>query len=81
MGGGDHGPALLTACADEVTNALQGYLDVDWSVLAGDLEWDVEETVAHMIGSDRQAQLVRGVVGAVVARPTGCGRAVSSCCL
>ncbi len=37
--------------ADLAVSALSPYVDYDWSVRAGPLEWDVEQTISHMVGA------------------------------
>jgi uncharacterized protein (TIGR03083 family) len=49
----DHGcvtirPACVEAAAAAVVAALRPGADADWSVRAGDLEWSVDKTIAHM---------------------------------
>jgi hypothetical protein len=49
-------PDLLTpddviAAATLVEAALRPVADRDWSVRAGPLEWDVDQTISHMIGA------------------------------
>jgi len=41
----------LVDVAATVAHALSPFVDADWSVRAGSLEWDVERTVSHMIGA------------------------------
>ena len=41
----------VVAAAATVEAALRPVADRDWSVRAGPLEWDVEQTVTHMIGA------------------------------
>ncbi len=45
------GPGDLIAAAALVREALEPVADRDWTVTAGPLEWDVADTVSHMIGS------------------------------
>jgi hypothetical protein len=45
------GPDALEAAATAVVTALQAGIDADWSVGAGDLEWSVDRTIAHMTGA------------------------------
>jgi hypothetical protein len=44
-------PDSVEAAAAAVVAALQPGVDADWSVRAGDLEWSVEQTIAHMTGA------------------------------
>jgi hypothetical protein len=44
-------PADLIAAATIVDAALRPVSDCDWSVRAGPLEWDVEQTVTHMLAA------------------------------
>jgi hypothetical protein len=41
----------VVAAAAIVEAALRPVADRDWSVRAGPLEWDVEQTITHMIGA------------------------------
>jgi hypothetical protein len=41
----------VVAAATTVEAALRPVADRDWSVRAGPLEWDVEQTITHMIGA------------------------------
>jgi uncharacterized protein (TIGR03083 family) len=41
----------VVAAATTAEAALRPVADRDWSVRAGPLEWDVEQTVTHMIGA------------------------------
>ncbi len=45
------GPDSVAAAAAAVVAALQPGVDADWSVRAGDLEWSVDRTIAHMTGA------------------------------
>jgi len=45
------GPDCVEAAAAVVVAALQPGVDADWSVTAGDLEWSVDQTIAHMTGA------------------------------
>lgn len=45
------GPDSVEAAAAAVVAALQPGVDADWSVRAGDLEWSVDRTIAHMTGA------------------------------
>jgi uncharacterized protein (TIGR03083 family) len=45
------GPGDLIAAAALVREALEPVADRDWAVTAGPLEWDVADTVSHMIGA------------------------------
>jgi len=45
------GPDCVETAAAAVVAALQPGVDADWSVRAGDLEWDVDRTIAHMTGA------------------------------
>jgi uncharacterized protein (TIGR03083 family) len=44
-------PDSVRAAAAAVVAAVRPGGDADWSVRAGDLEWSVEETIAHMTGA------------------------------
>lgn len=44
-------PESVQAAAAAVVAALQPGIDADWSVMAGDLEWSVDRTIAHMTGA------------------------------
>jgi hypothetical protein len=44
-------PDSVEAAAAVVVAALRPGVDADWSVRAGDLEWNVDETIAHMAGA------------------------------
>jgi uncharacterized protein (TIGR03083 family) len=44
-------PDDVVAAAATVEAALRPLADRDWSVQAGPLEWDVEQTITHMIGA------------------------------
>jgi len=44
-------PDSVEAAAAAVVAALQPGADADWSVRAGDLEWSVDQTIAHMTGA------------------------------
>ncbi len=44
-------PDCVEAAAAVVVEALQPGVDADWSVRAGDLEWSVDRTIAHMTGA------------------------------
>jgi hypothetical protein len=44
-------PDTVEAAAAAVTAALQPGIEADWSVRAGDLEWSVDRTIAHMTGA------------------------------
>jgi hypothetical protein len=44
-------PDEVVAAAAMVEAALRPLTGRDWSVQAGPLEWDVEETITHMIGA------------------------------
>jgi hypothetical protein len=49
-------PSILTpddvrVAARAAHGVLEGRFDLDWSVQAGDLDWDVATTVAHMAGA------------------------------
>jgi hypothetical protein len=44
-------PDDVIAAATAAEAALRPVADHDWSVQAGPLEWDVERTIAHMIGA------------------------------
>jgi hypothetical protein len=44
-------PESVQAAAAAVVAALQPGMDADWSVRAGDLEWSVDRTIAHMTGA------------------------------
>ena len=44
-------PADVIAAAHAADAALRPVVGRDWSVRAGPLEWDVEQTVTHMIGA------------------------------
>jgi hypothetical protein len=44
-------PNDVIAAAAAVEAALRPVADRDWSVRAGSLEWDVDRTIAHMIGA------------------------------
>jgi hypothetical protein len=43
--------ADVIAAASAAEAALRPVVDRDWSVRAGPLEWDVEQTITHMIGA------------------------------
>lgn len=45
------GPDCVEAAAAVVVAALRPGVDADWSVGAGDLEWSVDQTIAHMTGA------------------------------
>lgn len=54
--GRDHGfvtirPDSVEAAAAAVIAALRPGVDADWSVRAGDLDWSVDQTIAHMTGA------------------------------
>jgi hypothetical protein len=44
-------PDHVVLAAELATSALAPYEEVDWSARAGDLEWDIESTVVHLIGA------------------------------
>jgi hypothetical protein len=44
-------PGSVEAAAAVVVAALQPGVDGDWSVRAGDLDWSVDRTIAHMTGA------------------------------
>jgi hypothetical protein len=44
-------PDDVVAAATTVEAALRPVADLDWSVQAGPLEWDVERTITHMLGA------------------------------
>jgi uncharacterized protein (TIGR03083 family) len=44
-------PDCVEAAAAVVVAALRPGADADWSVRAGDLEWGVDRTIAHMTGA------------------------------
>ena len=44
-------PDSVEAAAAAVVSALEPGIDADWSVKAGDLEWSVDRTIAHMTGA------------------------------
>lgn len=44
-------PECVQAAAAAVVAALQPGVDADWSVTAGELEWSVDRTIAHMTGA------------------------------
>jgi uncharacterized protein (TIGR03083 family) len=44
-------PDAVQAAATAVVAALQPGIDADWQVKAGDLEWTVDRTIAHMTGA------------------------------
>ena len=44
-------PDCVEAAAAVVVAALEPAIDADWSVKAGDLEWNVDHTIAHMTGA------------------------------
>jgi hypothetical protein len=44
-------PDSVEAAAAVVVAAIQPGVDADWSVRAGDLEWSVDRTIAHMTGA------------------------------
>jgi hypothetical protein len=44
-------PDSVEAAAAVAIAALQPGVDADWSVRAGDLEWNVDRTIAHMTGA------------------------------
>jgi uncharacterized protein (TIGR03083 family) len=44
-------PDSVEAAAAVVVAALRPGVDADWSVRAGDLEWTVDRTIAHMTGA------------------------------
>jgi hypothetical protein len=55
-GPGDDGlvtirPDSVEAAAAAVIAALEPGIDADWSVKAGDLDWTVDRTIAHMTGA------------------------------
>jgi hypothetical protein len=45
------GPDSVQAAAALVVAALEPGIDADWSVRAGNLEWSVDRTIAHMTGA------------------------------
>lgn len=45
------GPDSVEAAAAVVIAALRPAVHADWSVRAGDLEWSVDRTIAHMTGA------------------------------
>jgi hypothetical protein len=44
-------PADVVAAAEASEAALRPVADRDWSVRAGPLDWDVDQTITHMIGA------------------------------
>ena len=44
-------PGHVVRAAERAAAALEPHLGADWSAPAGDLDWDVEATVAHMLGA------------------------------
>jgi hypothetical protein len=44
-------PDSVLAAAAVAVAALRPGIDADWSVPAGDLDWSVDETIAHMTGA------------------------------
>jgi hypothetical protein len=44
-------PDSVEAAANVVVAALRPGVDADWSVRAGNLEWSVDRTIAHMTGA------------------------------
>jgi hypothetical protein len=44
-------PDSVEAAAAAVVAALEPGIDADWSVRAGNLEWSVDRTIAHMTGA------------------------------
>jgi hypothetical protein len=44
-------PESVVAAAAVVVAALEPGINADWSVAAGDLEWSVDRTIAHMTGA------------------------------
>jgi hypothetical protein len=44
-------PDSVEAAAAAAVAALQPGVDADWSVRAGDVEWSVDRTIAHMTGA------------------------------
>jgi hypothetical protein len=44
-------PESVVAAAAVAVAALRPGVDADWSVRAGDLEWSVDRTIAHMTGA------------------------------
>jgi hypothetical protein len=44
-------PESVGAAAADVVAALRPGVDADWLVRAGDLEWSVDRTIAHMTGA------------------------------
>jgi hypothetical protein len=50
-------PDDVVAAAQFATAALAPHVAADWSVRAGDLEWDVERTVVHFVGAVAKGSL------------------------
>jgi hypothetical protein len=44
-------PGDVIAAASAAEAALRPVIARDWSVQAGPLEWDVEQTITHMLGA------------------------------
>lgn len=44
-------PNHVVEVADVVVQSLSPFVEADWSVRAGSLEWSVERTISHMIGA------------------------------
>ncbi len=44
-------PADVVAAAAAAEAALRSVVRLDWSVRAGPLDWDVEQTITHMLGA------------------------------
>jgi uncharacterized protein (TIGR03083 family) len=44
-------PNDIERAAESVATALRLTVDADWSVRAGELEWDVAQTVVHLLGA------------------------------
>jgi hypothetical protein len=44
-------PDAVEAAAGVVVDALRPGIDADWSVRAGELEWSVDRTIAHLTGA------------------------------
>jgi hypothetical protein len=48
---GSINPAHVRRAAELCADALTPWINSDWSIAAGCLEWDVERTIVHMVGA------------------------------
>lgn len=47
-------PGHIMQAASASRQALDGFAGSDWTVPAGDLEWDVRQTIVHPAGTDHR---------------------------